>query len=329
MGKDFFSDLNKGVQNKQRQNLEFENKQLKEKISNQELKLQELRDVIKQEDNNDSLKIDVHIYDIKTITNIRKIDISDPAFIELKNSIQKYGQLQAILLSKDNFLLAGYRRYTALKELNSEYIKCIYYEKNLDELKDILEVLQFEENEKRQNLDNFEISEIFNSYLEKGYKQTDIAKLFNKKKQYISNIIKLINIDDYFKDYIKEFQSFGFSYDKFKDIKDPNSHNFLQKTKGTIIGWNLLYKIACEQDFESQKKVFLSLFKNRLSDEELIQLDVDNKEKPIIDINQFFLEKTNRFLSSIKSSLKETDFFKTNGKISQLLAELEEELRKL
>lgn len=54
------------------------------------------------------------IEDIKLLSNIR--DHLEYEDIEsLSEDIKKHGQLQPVLISNDNYLLAGYRRYHAIK----------------------------------------------------------------------------------------------------------------------------------------------------------------------------------------------------------------------
>jgi len=181
MKKDFTSSLSNGIQSKQQQNLQADNLKLKNKLNESELllkakeeKIKELKNVLAQEENLEASKEKLKLSEVKIFKNIREIDKEDNKFLDLKNSIERYGQLQPVLLSSDGFLLAGHRRYFALKELKKEFIFVAFYEKKLDEIKDILEVIQFEENETRQNLDNFEISNIFNKCKEDTTKLAEI-----------------------------------------------------------------------------------------------------------------------------------------------------------
>lgn len=67
----------------------------------------------------------------------------------LKESIALRGQLQPVVISRDNVLVAGERRFTAISELGDRAIRCVY----TDELdKTELLALEFEENSKREDL---------------------------------------------------------------------------------------------------------------------------------------------------------------------------------
>jgi len=336
MKKDFTSSLSNGIQSKQQQNLQADNLKLKNKLNESELllkakeeKIKELKNVLAQEENLEASKEKLKLSEVKIFKNIREIDKEDNKFLDLKNSIERYGQLQPVLLSSDGFLLAGHRRYFALKELKKEFIFVAFYEKKLDEIKDILEVIQFEENETRQNLDNFEISNIFNSYLQNGYKQKDIANLFNKKKEYISSILKIKEIDNSLKVYIEEFQKFGVSKKKFESIKEPDSHTFLNKVKSVNIGWQQLYKISVGKTLKEQQKTFLSAFKNRLTEEEISSFIEENKEEKPTNKDLIFVEKTLKYIDSIQELLEKSMLIANKKKIKTLLDGLSAEIKKI
>lgn len=266
MKKDFRGAVN-NFANEKREQINFnENKRLREDIDDYKKEIESLREKIKSNKNKSNT---ININEIKLIDNIRS-EIDNESIEELKISLQINGQLQAVLLTQDNYLIAGYRRYTALKELGKETILVSYYDKKYDEIKDEIKFLQFEENEKRQSIDNFDISTLFNKCLKDGYTQQEISDIFKKSKGYVSSVIKLNNIDSGLISYIREFQLFAYSYKKFiaMNLDDIQENKFYQKNKG-VIGWLTLYSIAKHENAEEQKKVFLKKFKNRLSEEEL------------------------------------------------------------
>lgn len=208
--------------------------------------------------------------DIKLINNIRS-HIDQLGIEELEESIKSNGQLQPVLVTKDNYLIAGYRRYTALKKSGKPEILVHFYNKNYDEIKDEVKFLQFDENEKRKSLDNIDISILFNDCLKEGYTQTEICEIFKKAKSFVSSVVRIQNLHKTLIDYIREFQTYAFSYKKFTAInssEDIEENNFYLKNRG-IIGWKTLYNIAKHESLEAQKKAFLDTFKSRLSEEEL------------------------------------------------------------
>jgi len=86
---------------------------------------------------------------------VRK-DLRDIASI--KESMKKYGQLNPIIINRNNLLIAGNRRLEAAKQLGWNSINAIVIDKE-DEV-EILE-LELEENIQRNNLTSDEISEGF------------------------------------------------------------------------------------------------------------------------------------------------------------------------
>ncbi|MEK7433407.1 MAG: hypothetical protein AABZ74_09770, partial [Cyanobacteriota bacterium] len=139
-----------------------------------------------------------------------------------------------------------------------------------------LQELQFSENNERRDIDNFQLSKLYNSYLEKGFSQTEIGNKFSKSKSYVSAIISLKFIDTPLIKYLKEFQVYGCSKEKFIAINSKKNeslekssllvHSELKK----IIGWQPLYSISKHaENLLEQKKAFIKLFKNNLTKEEL------------------------------------------------------------
>lgn len=295
------------------------------------LKVEELQNVLKQ--NNDEL--DLSIEEVKLYQNVRAINVDDPSFIDLMNSIKEYGQLQPVLISNDNYLISGHRRLLALKMLKIPKISIKKLSEDISNLKDKLELLQYAENEVRQNLDNFEIGEIFNSYLDKGYTNKQIAELFNKDLSNVGILINLKNIDEKIKGFIKQFQIYAYSIRKYNQLKEKNlldKDKFFKKNKNSFFGYKQLYKISKHLDLNTQKIVFLKLFENRLSQEELNSSffkDLNSQIKAPV-MPKSVATDLKRTIDSIRKRLQKTskDFLDSSkGKeIQDLLSKLESKL---
>lgn len=68
----------------------------------------------------------------------------------LAQSIELYGQLQPVVITRDHVLVAGERRYTAIEKLGDRPLRCVY----TDELDSVeLQALELEENMSRLDLD--------------------------------------------------------------------------------------------------------------------------------------------------------------------------------
>ena len=274
--------------------------------------------------------------EIKLRDNIR--DLYEYEQIEsLARDILSNGQLEPVVITSDNYLLWGYRRFKAiemiiskpefLKNLNlkssalNKFNKLVCYQIN-KESRDIsdeeLQELQFAENNERRDIDNFQLSKIYNSYLKKGYSQSEICKKFSKSKAYVSAIISLKNIDELIIRYIKEFQVYGCSKEKFIAINSKSMGDVEKSTLQInnelkkIVGWQPLYNISKGENLLEQKKLFLSLYKSNLTKEE-IERDFDTIQKPEIDNKSIMVKKINKFIKdidSIKEILpKDSDLF--------------------
>jgi ParB/RepB/Spo0J family partition protein len=194
------------------------------------------------------------------------------AIEELAKDIAKVGQLQPVVISADNFLICGYRRYYAIKSLNKEKILAYKYEKSYEEIQPNLLRLQFTENEQRKNLDNFEVAKIFKELEDTGLTQVQIAALFDKEATIVSKLLKINNIEHKIKKLLKEIQFFGYSEKKL------HACNF-EPQKYSIIGINTLYRIANKENIEEQAKSFLATFKNKLTEDEILSFDIEEQAK--------------------------------------------------
>ncbi|MFN8578221.1 MAG: ParB/RepB/Spo0J family partition protein [Candidatus Sericytochromatia bacterium] len=328
--KDFTGFISKSQEQKRSTNLESENQRLREKLEELEKRKEIFSNEIKNIDNNKSQEININ--EIKIFSNIRQ----ENNFIEeLADSIKNHGQLQPVLLTKDKYLIAGHRRYKAKKFLKDEKILVCYIEKNLEDIIDIFDLLQYQENEERKNLDNFEISLLFKKYLDKGYSQKDISELFKKTKGYISAILKISDMDKKLIEFCKEIQIYGMSYKKFTIVnseKKEDSKHDISYNNPVILGWNTLYNIAKNNNLDEQKKVFLKNFRSKLSNEEIENYFEHSKaEKKNISTNKI-LKQSRTINSSVKKIMKNytsNESISLGKKIDQNLKEFEKLINEL
>ena len=285
---------------------------LETKLNKTEDENLELRKKIKDFENNGLTELSIlNIKDLKLLSNIR--DNLEYEEIEiLAENIKKQGQLQPVLVSKDDYLLAGYRRYNAIKFLheNSESNgNIIYYRfnKTHEEISDFeLKEIQFSENEYRRNIDYFQLSKLYNSYKDNSGSQKELTDIFRKSKGTISAILKINNIDSLLVNYLKQFQIYAWSEEKYKKFAAANFDNNDEKLlrfyndNKVIIGWRPLYEIAKNDNLEDQKKAFLSFFSNRLTEEELQKdFSFDKKEKNKTEDSILVIKKTTNQIKNI------------------------------
>ena len=118
-------------------------------------------------------------------TNIRE-DV-DSELMELADSIKRSGLLNPITVVKANGryeVVAGHRRYKALKLLNEEYAECNvldYYPTR----KELLSI-QLQENLCRKNMSAWELTDLFKQIQKEGIKRHEIARMCGKTEGWIS-----------------------------------------------------------------------------------------------------------------------------------------------
>lgn len=264
---------------------------LKSDLITAQNKIKELQSVLDMEHNN-KFSYDVELKKIKLGKNCR--DINNLAVEELQESIKEQGQLQPVLISSDSYLICGFRRYKAISNLNHQTIFACRLDKNYKQLQKNLLTLQYMENEKRQSLDNFEIGHIFNELIKQGLTQVQLCEMFKKDKSFVSKVVMLNNINPDIIKLIKEIEHLGVSENKL------NAYN-LKPKKFTPIGINSLYQIASKKDETDMKETFVSMFKNKLTEDEyniyhdntLPLKQKDNKkdiEKKLSSINKYVID---------------------------------------
>ncbi len=236
---------------------------------------------------------------------------------ELANDILVNGQLQPILITKDNYLISGYRRYFAFKFLQENHelfssdklpTEIVVYriEQNIEDLtQDKIEQIQLSENNQRRSIDNFQLSKLYNRYIEKDYTQKYLADKFKKSKSFVSFIIALKNIDATLVTWLKEFQVFAWSKKMFTEVNFNEKEKRFYERNRVNHGWKPLYNIAKQPNINEQKKKFLKYFADRLSDDELdSEYFQDVLEEEMIIENRKF-EKVFKYLNHLTNSIDE------------------------
>ncbi|MBC7475653.1 MAG: ParB N-terminal domain-containing protein [Candidatus Sericytochromatia bacterium] len=261
---------------------------LKEKVVNLESEKETLKQLIDRAEKGSISQI--LLKDVKLRSNIRD-EYEFEEIEDLATDIIANSQLQPALITNDNYLVSGHRRYYAVKLINSDnqspklkdmlensinkpdYLVVYKLAKNSSEISDLeLADLQYSENNERRSIDNFQLSKMYNSYLNKGFDQKDLVTKFKKTKGIISSIVSLKKVDPVLVRFLKEFQIFAWSKSRFieetKSEMNDLQEQFYQNNRG-IIGWKPLYNLAKQEDFSFQREIFLNLYKNRLTEQEL------------------------------------------------------------
>lgn len=133
----------------------------------------------------------------------------DAEIHELAESIEKQGLINPILVQKlesgQYEVIAGHRRFEAVKRLGLPYIECNIVEDDLSEKEVIL--TQIAENVHRKNMSAFELVETFEDLKNRFHlDQRVIAKMFGKSDSWVSNqyqAVRMLEVE-YGKDHIPE-----------------------------------------------------------------------------------------------------------------------------
>ena len=113
----------------------------------------------------------------------------DAEISELADSIEKQGLINPILVRKTDEgyeVIAGHRRFEAVKRLGLPYIECNIVEDELSEKEIIL--TQIAENVQRKNMSTYELVETFEDLKNRLHiNQKAIAKMFGKSDVWVTN----------------------------------------------------------------------------------------------------------------------------------------------
>lgn len=121
---------------------------------------------------------------------------------ELTESIKKYGVIQPIIVRKDNdiyTIIAGERRWRACKNANIKSMPCIVRDienKNASEIALI-------ENIQREDLNPIDEANAYDFIMDRyGITQEDVSNIVGKSRVYVTNIMRLSNLESYVKEKI-------------------------------------------------------------------------------------------------------------------------------
>lgn len=117
---------------------------------------------------------------------------------ELASSIEKYGVISPIVVRKNPFgkymIIAGERRFRALKLLGKKYVPAIIAK--YDE--DVIGEIAISENLQREALSPLEEARAFKKLLEeKDITQEELASSLGKSRSYVANKIRLLGLSKY------------------------------------------------------------------------------------------------------------------------------------
>ena len=153
----------------------------------------------------------IEVAKIKSGKNIR--NERDTSIQELADSIERNGLINPILVkpigSGKYEVIAGHRRFEAVKRLGLPHIECNVTDETSE--KDLM-LAQIAENVQRKDMSALELVECFDEMKKRyGIKQNQIARLFNKSDVWVTNqyqAAKLLELQ-YGKDIPEEVRKMG------------------------------------------------------------------------------------------------------------------------
>lgn len=113
---------------------------------------------------------------------------------ELATSIENYGIIQPIVVSKSNQvfkIIAGERRYQAALVLKLDKIPCIVRDYNPNRISELALI----ENIQRENLSSIEEASAIKALIDQyGYTHDDIAKKLGKSRSHVTNLVGMLSL---------------------------------------------------------------------------------------------------------------------------------------
>lgn len=265
------------------------------------------------------------INDIKTI-NIDEIQENsnqprtlfyEETIKELSESIKEEGLLTPILITKDNLIISGGRRYKACKKLGHTTIRAIIVA-NVDI--DRLLVLSILDNLHRENLGMYdEVMSIF--ALSKQGKAPFIAKKINKSLTWVKNRLSAYKIIQDKKITAKDILDKNLTLKNILDMSD--NRNKIKKTLSNVslnktedngsknISMEEMEKQATKDEKKYLKKISKENKNNDLIEQKINKNDIVNEEKLINEEKELV-----NFFSNYKGDDNMTVTVMTNGELA-------------
>ena len=148
--------------------------------------------------------VELNISEVEPMLNQPRKIFDEEKLEELTNSIKEHGVLQPILVVKDEngySIIAGERRWRAAKKAGLKTIPAIIKDYTDTKKKQVALI----ENIQREDLNIVEVARAIKELMDiDGYSQTEVAKITGKNISTISNMMRLLKLQDKILDYLLE-----------------------------------------------------------------------------------------------------------------------------
>lgn len=148
--------------------------------------------------------VELNISEVEPMLNQPRKIFNEEKLEELTNSIKEHGVLQPILVVKDEngySIIAGERRWRSAKKAGLKTIPAIIKDYTDTKKKQVALI----ENIQREDLNIIEVARAIKELMDiDGYSQTEVAKITGKNISTISNMMRLLKLQDKILDYLLE-----------------------------------------------------------------------------------------------------------------------------
>ena len=208
------------------------------------------------------------ISDIKPNIDQPRSHFDDKSIKELANSIKEQGLLMPILVKlekndnnkKEYKIIAGERRWRACKSLKMNNIKAIVVKNTTDKSDALAAII---ENVQREDLAIMEEAMAYDKLIKNyGMKHDEIAKSTGKSRSYITNLIRILNLEEEVKILLNEKKiSFGHARALLSATNQSNLANKVIKENMSVRELELYLKNGGKNNTELSK-----VFKGNIKD---------------------------------------------------------------
>lgn len=225
---------------------------------------------------------------------------------ELTESIKKYGVIQPIIVRKDNdiyTIIAGERRWRACKNANIKSMPCIVRDienKNASEIALI-------ENIQREDLNPIDEANAYDFIMDRyGITQEEVSNIVGKSRVYVTNIMRLSNLDSYVKEKIVNNEisaGHGRAILSLSPEKQIAMTNLIIKEDLSVRDVEKLVRDTKKpkRRIQPEKDKYLAYVEEMLTDRFSSRVNIKrNKNKGKIEIEYINNEDLNRILDLLK-----------------------------
>jgi ParB family chromosome partitioning protein len=260
-----------------------------------------LENLIKENEVEEKINEEVKMLELKNVfprENQPRKHFDNQKIKELANSIDNYGIIQPIVVSKTNNgykIIAGERRYQAALLLKLEKIPCIVRDYNPKRIPELALI----ENIQREDLTSIEAAFAIKALIDQyGYKHNEIANKIGKSRTYITNLIGMLSLPQ---DIIQDVMQRKISMGHARALSKLKDYEKIEK---------LVVKIKKEKLSVRELEILLSQkvnYESRTNKAVAIKFNLEEKNILVKEKSIEFIFKTNKELEKFLKMLDQNE----------------------